>query len=316
MNHSVMPVDQARGLRALLQQRSTPLRAASRVSRSISIVSGKGGVGKSVLALNLAVSLAQFGKRVCLLDANAGVGQIDLLCQRHGYWNFEHVVNGARQLADVVLTGPAGIDVLPGAHSLWEISSCPRHVQGALFAQLAAFETHYDFVLIDAGCGLPRWSRGLAASSDEALIVTTSEPTALAEAYATVKALLTPEGTALSVVANRADELQAARLLERLQATTTTFLRGRLSMGCGIPDDPLMAESVLARTPLVELSPSAPAARAIRQLAERLLHRPMFRTTSGFFGRIWPMVARSGAETVKSRSENATVAFKEIGPIH
>lgn len=316
MHPIVMPVDQARGLRALLQQREQRQRTSPQASRSVAILSGKGGVGKSVLAVNLAVSLAHFGQRVCLLDANAGVGNIDLLCQLNGYWNFSHVVSGARQLSDVVLSGPAGIDVLPGAHSLLEIARCPRHVQQELLDQLAEFEANYDILLIDSGNGLPQWSRGLAAGADEALIVTTCEPTALAEAYATIKALHGTAGLTLSVIANRAGDLQSVRLLERLQATTATFLHGRLSLGCGIPDDPLVAESVLSRTPLVELAPSAPAARAIRQLAERLWHRPVLRTSSGFFGRIWPMIVRSDAETVKSGSENPTVAFKEIGRIH
>lgn len=310
------PVDQARGLRALIQQRARRSHAIPPHCRSITILSSKGGVGKSVIALNLAVSLAHFGKRVCLLDANAGVGNIDLLCRLNGYWNFGHVVSGARRVSDITLTGPAGVSILPGAFALRDIAAHSPDVQSELLVQLTEIEQQHDVLVIDSGCGLPEWSRGLASCSDDALILTTGEPTAIAEAYATVKALHTVQGLAISVIANRMTDLQSARLIEGLQSTTRTFLRSNLSFGCGIPDDPLVAESVQVRLPLVERNPSSPAARAIRQLAERLIHRPTEVRDTGFFRRTWPMVARSSLVTTETVAENSTVGFKETARIH
>ncbi|MBI1349112.1 AAA family ATPase [bacterium] len=316
MQSSAQPVDQARGLRALLQQRQRRSPSTRSCAHAITIHSSKGGVGKSVLALNLAVSLAHFGQRVCLLDAHPGVGNVDLLCRLSGYWNLSHVIAGARSLTEILQSGPGGIDVLPGAAHLAELADCPPHVQQTLLQQLQAVESQYDVLLVDSGAHQPQVTQAWAAAANTVLIVTTGEPTAIAEAYAAIKRLHGSADLSLCAVVNRATELQAQRILERLQVTTTNFLHDSLALGFGIPDDPAVADSVFARCPVVERTPTSPAARAIRQLAERLVHRPVLRSRDSFFGRIWPMIARTATETIKTKGENRTVAFNEFGSIH
>lgn len=287
-----MPMDQARGLRTLLEVRSHGLSTnsggSSRACRTLAITSGKGGVGKSVIAVNLAVALARLGLRICLLDGNLGVGNVDLLCGLNGYWNLSHVVTGARQIADICLEGPAGVRVVPGASGIVEIADCPPATQAQLLEQFQLLEAEHDILLIDTGSGIHRLVRQFALAADQVLIVTTPEPTSIADAYATIKAVNSPQGPELSVVVNQSTEAQAERILERIHATARTFLRTGLSLGSGIPHDPAVPQSVQARRPFVELSPNSPASRAVSRLAEKLAGQPQVFSHQGFFARLWP----------------------------
>jgi len=275
--------DQARGLRALLRQRNASPAPMASGCRSIAVTSGKGGVGKSVLALNLAVALAEFGAKVCLLDGHQGLGNLDLLCDRHGYWNLAHVVAGARRLEDVVLRGPAGIAILPGADCLTKLGDPPQAVRDSLRQDLDQFAAAFDVLLLDAGSGRHDGVRQLTQAADEALIVTMPDPIALAEAYATIKSLVTPT---VHVVVNQATSEQARRILERLQHTTHTFLRKSLSRGAAVPNDDAVAQSVRQRLPFVLTSPDGPASRAVKHLARQLLAMPAAGPGWSYFGRL------------------------------
>ncbi|HUQ72430.1 MAG TPA: P-loop NTPase [Planctomycetaceae bacterium] len=263
--------DQARGLRALIGQRAASSAAVTSRCRTLAVTSGKGGVGKSVLTLNIAVALAERGAKVCVLDGNVGLGNLDLLCNRNGYWNLSHVVTGSRRLADVVLDGPGGIQLMPGAGSLTDLGDCPDSARLQLLGELEQFAARYDFLLFDTGSGQHDTVRRLAQAADEVLIVTTPEPTAIADAYATLKSLRSGDRTAMHIAVNQATAEQTARILERIQQTAHTFLHKSLSLGTGIPNDPAVPQSVLARTPFVTAAPECSASRAVRQLARQLI---------------------------------------------
>ena len=269
-----MTTDQATALRGLMEQRQTRPAVAAAVSparaRTIAVVSGKGGVGKSNVALNLAIALAQSGASVCLLDANLGLGNIDLLCGLNGYWNLSHVISGARTLEDVILQGPAGVRVIAGASGLADVADSPPPVQADLLRQLGEIERLCDFVILDTGAGIHRSVRQFASAADRLLIVTTPEPTAIADAYATIKALC-GHAANLGLIVNQAESgRQANQITERLRQTCRLFLRCDIALAGSIPRDAKVAEAVARRTPLLMYSPQAPAAKAIVQLARHL----------------------------------------------
>lgn len=259
--------DQARGLRALLHRRAVaPSKTGTRY-RSLAVTSGKGGVGKSVLALNLAVAWAEQGARVCLLDASLGLGHLDWLCQRNGYWNLSHVIAGARQLEDVVLDGPAGVQLLPGAGSLLDLEACPDSARNHLLFELEQFANGFDVLLIDTGHGLHAGVRRLLHAADEAVLVTTPDPMAIAEAYATLKSIRT---STIHLAVNQADAELTQRILDRFQHTAKTFLGRTLSLGVGIPADAAVPQSLRARQPFVLGTPDSAAAQAVHRLARQL----------------------------------------------
>lgn len=241
--------------------------AASERARIVLFTSGKGGVGKSNLALNVAVAMAQAGTRVCLLDANPGLSNIDLLCGLNCYWNFGHVLTGAKSLGEVILKGPAGINVVPGASGLLEVTSSHE-----LTEQVAALESAYDVLILDTSTGLTETARRFANIADVTFLVTTPEPTAIADAYATLKAWHGSETSMPEVLINRAASAAEAKLiLQRFQQTVEMFLRCPPPSGCWVAEDSSVMQAVAARKPFVETVADGAATRDVRAIAKRLL---------------------------------------------
>lgn len=267
--------DQAHALRGLMQrlqsERSESVSTVDHRSCAIGVTSGKGGVGKTNIALNLAIALAQLEARTCLIDGNLGLGNIDLLCGLNGYWNLTHVISGARNVNEIVLAGPEGVDVLPGASGLAALTSCPASVQADVIHQLAEFEKERDFVVIDTGAGTHPGVCDFLEACDIVLVVTTTEPTSVADAYALIKNLSGRNIPRLEIVINQTDSASQAHLVsQRIQETAKTFLQFEIAPGGYIPKDPQVAAAVVRRRPFLLDSPHCPASAAIQQLAARL----------------------------------------------
>ena len=242
-------------------------------ARTIAITSGKGGVGKSNLALNLAIALQRFGHSTCLFDANFGLGNIDVLCGLCGYWNLTHVVSGSRSVAEITLDGPEGIHVVPGATGLLELADAPHAAQREVLAQLDELERRHEYLILDTGTGVHRAVRQFVDAAETVLVVATPEPTAIADAYAMLKSLsFGPSMRQPYILVNQADTPEQAReIIARVQQTALTFLRLTVSSAGFVPRDPAVPNAVSQRTPLLIRSPRSPAARAIEQLARRFI---------------------------------------------
>lgn len=300
--------DQALELRRLVELRRTSKDALTPTrARSIAVTSGKGGVGKSHLALNLAVALAEQGAAVCLLDGNLGLGSLDLLCGVNGYWNLSHVITGSRQLEDIVLDGPGGVRLIPGASGITDLADCPASVHEKLLEQFDELEAGCDYLIIDTGSGIHRLVRQFAASSDEVLVVTTPEHTAIADAYATVKALSTLPDLAWNVVVNQVhDSEQGERIFERLRHTAGAFLQTPLRWAGAVPWDDVVPDAVVRRQPFLIDHPGCPAAQAVRRIAHRFSEGQPGSELGGYLRRLSQrLVRRRGIEadaSVKQRT--------------
>lgn len=267
--------DQANVLRGLMEQRAHATASASSTAapgaRTIAVTSGKGGVGKSHIALNLAVGLAQLDAAVCLLDANMGLGNIDLLCGMNGYWNLSHVLTGARRLEDIILQGPGGIDVIPGASGLHDSCASPKGFEADVLERLVEREMGYDFVVLDTGTGIHHNVRSFLNAADLILTITTPEPTSIADAYATIKMLSADGHSAIEVLINQVQSVQESELVfERIRRTALTFLRTQITSAGAIPFDPCVARAVVERRPFLVTHPACPAAIAVTRLAHRM----------------------------------------------
>lgn len=242
--------------------------AAQRCHRIV-VAGGKGGVGRSVIALNLAVALAQQGHTVGLLDGCPNFGNIELLCGLNSYWNLSHVLQGSRQLTDIVQSGPGGIQIIAGAGCLVEPDFEFAPSAGTV-GQLHRFEQSLDWMIVDASGATARMIRRWAATADDVLIVTTPEPTAVAEAYASIKAMAYAGRSRLGLIVNQAESpQQAQQILDNLQHAARSFLQVDLHRRGSIPRDTTIPISVNARQPFVLKQDENPAGKSLNELARR-----------------------------------------------
>ena len=289
--------DQADRLRQMVQARSAavaladPPPAGGRAlepvkAQSLVLTSGKGGVGTSNLALNLAIALGEASQRVVLVDADLGLANIDLLCGLAPASDLGDVLSGGGPLADALVTGPCGIRILPGAHAMRTLVEVLGDGPKRLVAELAELEAGSDFVLVDVGSGLGAGVATLAAAASLVAIVTTPEPTSLADAHAVIGRFrkLAGPGRLRAVVNQAASAAEASDVLARLAATSRQFLGAVVTPLGHVRADPHVPQAVRLRRPFVLEYPGAIASRGVRRLARDLIEerQPMGRRP-GFF---------------------------------
>ena len=265
--------DQADGLRQRICARQEV--APRSRCRTLVLTSGKGGVGTSNLALNLAIALGEQGRRVVLVDADFGLANIDLLCGLSPSRDLGDVLAGTCSLAEATVDGPGGIRIIPGAHASRTVAERLIDAPARLLAELAGLEADADFVVVDAGSGLGPAISALASSSVEVLVVTTPEPTSVADAHATIGRLrLLPTAPLIRAVVNQAaSRREGADVLARLAASSRQFL-GAVVDGLGtVRADPSVPLAVRVQRPFASTYPSAAAARDVRRLARDLVAR-------------------------------------------
>lgn len=272
--------DQADALRQKIRARpeggATRPRAPRSHAHSLLFTSGKGGVGTSNLTLNLAIALGARGQRVVVIDADLGLANLDLLCGLAPRHDLGSVLRGERSLADVMTSGPRGIRLVAGAHgrrsTCAELDEAPQRLQ----EELSELEPESDFLLIDAGSGLGRSIALLGAFVDEVVVVTTPEPTSLADAHAAIGRFrpgLGPEGpTLLRVLLNAVgSQAEAIETLDQLCADSRGFGGVPVRPLGYVRHDPRVPRSVRRRRPFLLDAPRGPAARCVRRIGRTLL---------------------------------------------
>ena len=288
--NQLLRADQARELRALVAMRKDSATVGSsdvRRCHSIAIAGGKGGVGRSVIALNLAIGLAQRGETVGLIDASQDLGSAELLCGLNSYWNLSHVVQGSRQVSDILQTGPAGIRILSGASCLVDTEITQRPDQYSLLSQLKSFEQELDWLIIDGSGGACGMTQKFALAADDLLVITTPEPTAVAEAYSSIKTLARTAGPRFGLLVNQAESShQAQQILDQLQQAAHSFLRIDLHRRGYLPHDRAVQTSVNGRTPFVVQSPQSSVSIALFELIERWSRPQSTASKNDYFSRL------------------------------
>ena len=295
-------VDQASQLRSLmtqqLAQEQVP-RAAEGSARPranvIAITSGKGGVGKSNVAVNLAIQFSSVGRDVVLLDADLGLANADVLCNVELPYNLSHVIARKKELSDVLYKAPGGFRLIGGASGLARMADLTDFDRQRLVDALVALEQQTDIILIDTGAGISPNVLAFTRAADHVLVVTTPEPTAITDAYAVIK-VISRDGTdrRISLLVNQTRSIAEAKIVyERIAKVARQFLGvGVLDAG-HMPADENVPLAVRKRTPFVMASPRAAASHSIAQLAMRLEQGVGVKSESGgFFNRMFGWLRR------------------------
>ncbi len=246
-----------------------------RQTRAVAVTSGKGGVGKTNIAVNVALELASLGRRVSLLDADLALANTDVLLGLNPRFHLGHVLSGARTLSEVVVDAGRGVRLLPGGSGIEELASLTRDEQSRLISELRAMEQDSDFIIIDTPAGIAANVTGVLRAATEVIIVVTPEPTSVVDAYATLKVLHqhSPDKP-VHVVVNGALALRDAdEVFGTLSEAAWRFLGHRVELLGVIPRDTRLAEAVREKIPVVEFAPETPASRSIRLIAKHLDHQ-------------------------------------------
>lgn len=270
-----------------------------RLAHALAISSGKGGVGKSTVAVNLAVMLASMGRRVVLLDADMGTANADVLCNVMPVHTLAHVVAGRRQIEDVIVEAPGGFSLIPGASGLAQMAALSFGERERLIQQFARLEQAYDLLLIDTGAGIGPDVLSLLTAVDRVLVVTTPDPTAITDAYAVIKAAhrQSPDFDARLLVNQAANPDEALQVYTRVANVCRKFLQLDVPYAGCLLSDNAVRDSVRLRKPFALDPRPTPAAMALSALAHRLdkhAAEPK-RTRSGLIKR---MTARLTGERV------------------
>jgi len=264
---------------AALRSRAAESRAVERASRSalrLTVTSGKGGVGKSNFALNAAIALAALDRRVLLVDADANLANLDLLIGVNPKHNLGDVFRGRAGLNDVLIDGPGGLKILPGASGDLELLDHDAEIEQRLSEGFRTLDRSFDVILIDTGAGLSPEIVSYAAAADDTVIVTHAEPTATADAYAMIKVISQRNPNArIHILVNMVrSQTEAEDLFDRLSLVVQNFLQFPLEFLGFIPNDPQVRIAVAAQRPFSVLFPNSPAAIAVRMMVRKLLRMP------------------------------------------
>jgi len=256
--------DQATRLRQMMTQ--------ARTTRIIAIASGKGGVGKSNIALNLSILLSAAGHRVALVDADLGLANLDVLLDVDVRGNLSHVIAGSRKLEDVIVHLPSGVQLVPGASGLAKLAHLSEFQRAHLVREMAQLEADNDVIIIDCGAGIGPDVLHFVAAADSVIVVTAPEPTAVTDGYALVKVLTHMQFDGkISLLVNFAADRQEARLTyTRIADVARQFLGTRVMDAGYVMADPKVREAVRRREPFVLSYPKCAASKCLAALAAKL----------------------------------------------
>src|SRR5208283_1722959 len=273
-------MDQAVGLR---KKGNNEIKIGSAVSSAISALqkpvrvmavgSGKGGVGKSNVVINLALAFDRLGLRVLIMDADLGLANIDVLLGLTPKYNMSHVLSGQKRLEEVLVDGPGRVKIMPASSGVQELTRLTDEQKLLFLELLDELETDIDVLLIDTGAGISDTVLYFNLAAHERIIVVTPEPTSLTDAYALIKVLYSKHGerTFRILVNSAANEATGKSIFAKLSKVADHFLDGLSLDYLGtIPHDISVTKSVMKQRPVLEVFPETPASKAFMRIAETI----------------------------------------------
>ncbi len=265
-------MDQAEQLRKLVKKKSRP----RNIARVITVTSGKGGVGKSSLSVNLAIQMSRMGKRVVVFDADFGLANIEIMLGIRPQYNLADLMFHGKTLKDIITEGPEQIGFISGGSGIQELTRLTREQIIYLTQKLFQLDELADIIIIDTGAGIADSVMEFVAASSEVILVATPEPTSITDAYALLKTLnrkseFSVSDTTIKMIANRTvKEEEGIELFEKLRIVTDKFLQIPLEYLGAIPQDQNVSKAVIQQKPVTVLYPNSPASKSIIRLSEKL----------------------------------------------
>lgn len=238
----------------------------------IAVTSGKGGVGKTSLTINLSVTLARLGYRVGVLDADFALGNIDVMLGLVPQQHLGSVLNGERSIADITLEGPSGVRIIPAGSGVQSLTAIDDARWARLTEAIDEVARELDFLFFDTATGISDNVLDMIALADYVLVITSYEPASVVDAYAVVKLVTADDKSKpIGVVVNATRDAGEGDLIYRqISLAADRFLGRSIRYDGHVPEDRAIREAHLAQAPLAAADPASPASQGIRRLADRL----------------------------------------------
>ncbi|KGR73911.1 MinD/ParA family protein [Ureibacillus sinduriensis] len=261
--------DQAENLRLKM------LQSQGALGRSIAIVSGKGGVGKSNFSTNFAINLLKLGKKVVVLDMDIGMGNVNILIGKTAQYNLKHYLLGEVSLDQVVYEGPHDLKYISGGSGMSSVMEWSREMIDALLNAFAELQKTYDYILFDMGAGATNWSLDLISAIEEIIVVTTEEPTAITDAYSMMKYIhVRDENKTIYLLCNRAySKEDGQETLNRLESTMKHFLNKEVILLGSLPEDPAVRKAVREQVPFSIAYPDSNISKTLKVMVQQFVNR-------------------------------------------
>jgi flagellar biosynthesis protein FlhG len=264
--------DQAEHLRNLMVQKKNDQEPHPANARIIAVSSGKGGVGKTSLVVNLAIALSKAGKKVMIMDADLGLANVDIMLGISPRYTLFDVLEGNKSLHEIIITGVEGINVIPGCSGLFAMENISRLQKQNLLQELGNCIDEMDYILIDTGAGISSIVLGFLAAAGDALIVVTPEPTSITDGYAIIKILsqfkLHEKVYLVVNMAANPDEVKES--FDKIEAVAGKFLNIEIVRLGAILFDDTVKKSIIEMNPFIINYPRSQASRDVMQIAENL----------------------------------------------
>jgi len=260
--------DQAAQLRERLQRS-----AKGRPTRLVTVTSGKGGVGKSNFTLNFALGLIEQGQKVVIFDVDVGFANLDVLMGISSKHNLLELLEPGRTVSDIMEKGPNGLEFIPGGSGFTQLMQLDDEKLDTLFSRLEDLQGYADTILFDTGAGVSNESMRFMLASDEVLLVTTPEPTAITDAYAVIKMIHSKNPqTNIRLVINRvSSEKEGKGTADKLSMVAKRFLEMELTTLGYVHDDAIVTKAVKQQKPFFLSYPHSQASKGIRDLVNSYL---------------------------------------------
>lgn len=274
-------MDQAEQLRNIIKANSATAQPQRPLARVITVTSGKGGVGKSNTAINLAIQFRKMGQRVIILDADFGLANIEIMFGAVPKHNLCDLIYQGKNIREIITWGPMDVGFISGGSGIAGMSNLSREYLVYIIKNLAELDAIADVIIIDTGAGISDAVLEFLVASGEILLVTTPEPTSITDSYSLLKALnghprFSNQYSRIKVIANRVDTAEEGRqLYTKLSTVVNRYLKMPIEYLGAIPQDGQLAKAVMQQMPVSLQNPNVKSSIAYQRIAEILMNKEM-----------------------------------------
>ena len=287
-------------LRATVPKRQPQPAKREVLPEIITVTSGKGGVGKTNISVNLGILLSQRRQRVLLMDADLHLGKLDVVIGATPRYTLAELVDGSQMLEQIIMHHPSGIDILPATSGDLNLLEADGQMLRVLAESFASIQARYDYLIVDTGAGVSSTVLTMALGADKVILIVTPEPASISDVYAMIKVIRSKSSELpLILLPNRLKSLEdGLELHKKLNLITQKFLKTNLNYGGSIVEDPAIGQAIIRQRPYVLEYPRSQAAHNLQLVCHRLLKLPprQIKYRSNIFDRL--RVSRKQVESL------------------